>query len=201
MAEALGPSDAHRTALELGQAAALLGAYCFIERRLFELTGAWSVEVEPPRLQVHLDQVSQQHAWHAALWAERLPVLAGVEPASLIAPLGPSLGPVLDALASAPSAPERLAGLYRCVLPRLLSTYGRHLRRAVPATDAPVVRALRLVRTDELAAWQAGEALLQSLIDTAETAAVAAAAAARLEAQLLTGHAAVGLVPWPGQRT
>lgn len=200
MGEAGGPPG-DRTALELGQSAELLGAYCFVERRLFELTGAWSVEVDLPRLQVHLDQVSQQHAWHAELWAERLPVLAGVEPASLIAPLGPALGGVLDLLAAAPTSPERLAGLYRCVLPRLLATYGRHLRRAAPATDAPVVRALRLVRTDELAAWQAGEALLQSVIDGEETAARVAATASGLEARLLTGHAGVGLVPWPGQKT
>jgi len=188
-----------RRALELGAAAELLGAYCFVERRLFELTGAWSVEADTPRVAVHLDQVSQQHAWHAELWAERLPVLAGIEPASLIRPSG-TVGPVLDALAAAPTSIERLAGLYRCVLPRLLTSYGRHLRRAVPATDAPVIRALRLVRRDELAAWQVGEARLEALIDTAEGAELAAATVGRLEATLATGGSGVGLVPWPGQR-
>jgi hypothetical protein len=194
-----GPAPV-RAALELGKAAELLGAYCFVERRLFELTGAWSVQVDPPRLAVHLDQVSQQHAWHAELWADRLPVLAGVDPTSLIAPLGPAVGPVLDSLAAAESTVERLAGLYRCVLPRLLATYGRHLRRAVPATDAPVMRALRLVRTDELAAWQVGEAQLEALIDTAEAAAEAAAMLGRIESVVLRGGPGVGLVPWPGQR-
>ena len=194
------PGPPVRAALELGQASELLGAYCFIERRLFELTGAWSVQVEPPRLAVHLDQLSQQHAWHAELWADRLPVLAGIEPASLIGPLGPAVGPLLDSLAAAETTLERLAGLYRCVLPRLLATYGRHLRRAVPATDAPVMRALRLVRTDELAAWQVGEAQLQALIDTAEAAAAAAAMLERLESAMATDGLGAGLVPWPGQR-
>jgi hypothetical protein len=189
-----------RRALELGQAAELLGSYCFVERRLFELTGAWSVQVEPPGLAVHLDQVSQQHAWHAELWADRLPVLAGVDPASLIRPLGPAVGPVLDALAGAGTTVERLAGLYRCVLPRLLATYGRHLRWAVRATDAPVIRALRLVRTDELAAWQVGEAQLEALIDTTEAAGAAAATLGRLESTVVTAEAGLGLVPWPGQR-
>ena len=87
------------------------------------------------------------------------------------------------------------------MLPRLLATYGRHLRRAVPVTDAPVMRALRLVRADELAAWQAGEALLEGLIDTAAAAELAAAAVGRLEAALAAGQPGVGLVPWPGQRT
>ena len=81
MAEAAEPIP-ERPALGLSQAAELLGSYCFVERRLFELTGAWSVEVDRPGVAVQLDRVSQQHAWHAELWAERLPVLAGVEPAS-----------------------------------------------------------------------------------------------------------------------
>jgi len=202
VAEAARDSVAPRAALELGQAAELLGTYCFVERRLFELTGAWSVEVDLPRVQVHLDELSQQHAWHAELWAERLPVLAGVEPETLIGPAAaPGAARVLDDLEQAGSALERMAGLHRCVLPRLLATYGRHLRRAIPATDAPVVRALRLVRTDELAAWQLGESLLQSLVDTADAAAGAASIVGRLEATLATGHAGPGLVPWPGQST
>ncbi len=199
MAEAGEPAQ-ERSALELSQAAELLGAYCFVERRLFELTGAWSVEVDRPGVAVQLDSVSQQHAWHAELWAERLPVLAGVEQASLIRPLGASLGPLLDALAACGSAVERLAGLYRCVLPRLVVSYGRHLRRAVPATDAPTIRALRLVRTDELAAWQVGEAQLEGLIDTAAAAELAAATLGRLEGALAAGGPAVGLVPWPGEK-
>jgi hypothetical protein len=188
-----------RSALPLAQAAALLGSYCYIERRLYELTGAWSVEVDQPRAQVHLDQVSQQHAWHAQLFADRLPMLAGVETSSLIRPLG-AVDTVLEALAGAPSLLERLAGLYRVVVPRLVTTYGRHLRRAVPVTDAPVVRALRLVRTDELAAWQAGEALVQSLVD-GPGASLAAAIVGRLEGNLAGAAPGLGLVPWPGRRT
>jgi hypothetical protein len=198
--EAAGPPP-ERSALELGQAAELLGAYCFVERRLFELTGAWSVEVGRPGVAVQLDAVSQQHAWHAELWAERLPVLAGVEPASLIRPLGAALGPLLDSLAACESDVERLAGLYRCVLPRLLASYGGHLRRAVPVTDAPTIRALRLVRADELAAWQVGEAQLEGLIDTAAAAELAAATLGRLEGTLAAAGPSVGLVPWPGEKS
>jgi len=198
MAES-GDEQADRSALPLEQSAELLGAYCFIERRLYALTGAWSVEVDQPRVQVHLDQVSQQHAWHAELFADRLPVLAGVAPDTLIRSPG-AAGTVLEALADAPSSLERLAGLYRVVVPRLLTTYGRHLRRAVPVTDAPVVRALHLVRTDELAAWQAGEALVQSLVD-GPGASQAAAIVGRLEGSLAGVAPGLGLVPWPGRRT
>jgi hypothetical protein len=63
------------------------------------------------------------------------------------------------------------------------------------------MRALRLVRADELAAWQVGEAQLESLIDTAEAAELAAATLGRLEAGLAAGGVGVGLIPWPGQKT
>jgi hypothetical protein len=64
-----------------------------------------------------------------------------------------------------------------------------------------VIRALRLVRTDELAAWQVGEAQLEVLIDTPDAARAAATAVGALEATLASGLAGPGLVPWPGQRT
>src|SRR5271155_836097 len=55
--------------LTLTEAGALVGCYCWIERRLFALTGSWVQEMEDPATQIHLDEVSFQHAWHAELWA------------------------------------------------------------------------------------------------------------------------------------
>jgi hypothetical protein len=39
-------------------------------------------------VQVHLDAQSMRHAWHAELFAERLPVLAGADPDGLTRALG-----------------------------------------------------------------------------------------------------------------
>ena len=47
------------------------------------------------------------------------------------------------------------------VLPRLVTTYERHLGWSSPMTDAPVARALRLVLNDEIEDWQAGERLVE----------------------------------------
>ena len=139
-------------------------------------------------VQVHLDEVSRQHAWHAELWAERLPVLDGVDPGRSPDPRPGGRAPPLrpgrrghrlargvpggHPRAAAPTTGQRglgvvqrLAGLYRVVLPRLLVTYGRPPgpgRCRWP--DGPVIRALRLVRRDELEAWQAGERVLEELL-------------------------------------
>ncbi|HEX3946612.1 MAG TPA: hypothetical protein VHW47_02855 [Acidimicrobiales bacterium] len=184
--------------LRLEQAASLVGAYRWAEHRLFELTGAWAAEPAPPGVQVHLDEVSAQHGWHAQLWADRLPVLDWFDPATVTLPAGPAAGPLLEALAALPADPvDRLAGLYRVVVPRLLVGYDRHLARAVPVADAPVIRALRLVRRDEVASWRAGEALLQGLLGEAGRAAAAARVQRDLEAPMAAQRIGPGLFPWP----
>ena len=183
--------------LTLGQAAERLGAYRWVEQRLFELTGAWAAEATSPDVRIHLDVVSGQHAWHTQLWGDRLPVLDGADHDALTRPAGPVLGPLLDQLARRRGTLARLAGLYRVVVPRLIVTYDRHLGRATAAADGPAVRALRLVRRDEVEAWQAGEALLEQLLVRPEDAASAAEAQARMEATVVGSWGGSGLLPWP----
>lgn len=184
--------------LSLAQVAERFGAYRWAERRLFELTGAWAAEATSPDARIHLDVVSGQHGWHAELWAARLPVLDGADHDALTRPAGPVMGPLFDELARPQATVARLAALHRVVLPRLLVTYARHLERATAAADAPAVRVLRLVRRDELEAWQAGEALLEQLMARPEDAAAAAAVQARLEATVVAAWGGGGLLPWPG---
>lgn len=185
--------------LTLAQAAERFGAYRWVERRLFELTGAWAAEATPPDARIHLDVVSRQHGWHAELWADRLPVLDGTDHDALTRPAGPVLGPLVAELARQGGTVARLAALYRVVVPRLIVTYDRHLRRATAAADAPAVRALRLVRRDEVEAWQAGEALLEQLLVRPEDAASTAEVQARLEATVVEASGGSGLLPWPGE--
>ncbi len=183
-------------ALTVIRAATLVGAYRWVEHRLFELTGAWAAEPAPPAVQVHLDGVSAQHAWHAELWADRLPVLDWFDPDGVTASFGSS-GPLLDALGRLADPVGRLSGLYRVVVPRLVAGYDRHLARTVPATDGPVVRALRLVGRDEVDAWRSGEALLQALMTSPGDASTAADAQRELEAVVVADGGQIGLFPWP----
>lgn len=191
-------TGAPTSGLTLAQAAARFGAYRWVEQRLFELTGAWAAEATAPDARIDLDMVSGQHGWHAALWADRLPVLDGADHDALTRPGGPVLGPFFGELSRQQGTVARLAGLYRVALPRLIVTYDRHLARATAAADAPAVRALRLVRRDEIEAWQAGEALLERLLARPEDAASAAQVQARLEATVVAAGGGSGLLPWPG---
>ncbi len=178
---------ASSTSLTLGATAALAGAYRWIEQALFEVLGSWVADIAIPAVQIHLDAQASRHAWHAELWADRLPVLAGVDPDGLTRPPQPALD-VLSLLAGSTAPPQvgtpgrswppavaedavggpaalpRLAGLYRVVLPRLVVSYGAHLRATSEVADQPVVRALRLVLADEIEDWQEGEQMVQRLV-------------------------------------
>jgi hypothetical protein len=193
-------AERRQAALPLFEAAALYGAYRWAELRLFEVTGGWAQGADDPAVQLHLDAVSAEHAFHAELWAARLPVLDGVDPEALTRLSGVPLGPLFAALAATESTAGRLAALWRVVVPRLLTTYDRHLRRAAPVADLPAIRALRLVRRDERESLAVGEALLRRLCRDPAAGEAADAARRRLEAEIAAGGGSGGLVAWPAHR-
>jgi hypothetical protein len=190
-------------ALPLEAQARVIGSYQWIERRLFEVLGGWVTSEPVDEAQLVFDIYSRQHAWHAELWAERLPVLDSMDPATLTLPpcvevdrlLGMLAGGVPGQPAAAGGTLLRLVSLARVVFPRLIAGYGLHLRRAAPVADGPVVRSLRLVVRDEVEAWQTTETLVQTLVDRPHDIAVVTAHQQILE-EALAGMGP-GLVPWP----
>jgi len=66
--------------------AALIGEYRWIETTLFATLGGWVGDMPVAGVQVHLDAQSMRHAWHAELFADRLPVRAGIDPDALTRP-------------------------------------------------------------------------------------------------------------------
>ncbi|MGO8871193.1 MAG: hypothetical protein ACLQPH_07275, partial [Acidimicrobiales bacterium] len=124
--------------LSLDTTAALIGEYRWIETTLFRLLGEWAADMPLAAVTVHLDAQSMRHAWHAELWAERLPVRSGFEPDTVTAPSnssaalfaalagevlatdvpGSSWPPADEEGYGRPGALPRLAALYRVVLPR-----------------------------------------------------------------------------------
>jgi hypothetical protein len=198
-----GPADAGAGALPLEVQARVIGSYQWIERHLFEVLGGWVVSEPVPEARLMFDVYSQQHAWHAELWADRLPVLDSLDQATLTLPPSVEVDRLLGLLAGgvpgqAPAAGGtllRLVAMARVVLPRLIAGYGLHLRRAAPVADAPVVRSLRLVTRDEIEAWQATETLVQTLVHRPHDIAVVTAHQQTLE-EILAGIGP-GLVPWP----
>jgi hypothetical protein len=192
-------SSPERALLELQRAAGVIGAYCAVERALFELTGSMARDPDlAARAAVLLDALSGEHAWHAELWADRLPVLSGVDAQALV--VLPSPLPAVFAELGSGSLLARAIGLFRVVLPRLVTSYQRHLRSASATAERPTRRALRLVLRDEIEAWAGGEAQVEALLRTPGDVEAAAQAQRSLETRLVEAGVAPGLVPWPGQR-
>lgn len=162
--------------------ARLLGAYAAVEGRLYEVLGALAATEAVPDVAVLFDALSQQHAWHAALFAHCRPRLPGDEGVPSLPPAPADA--LLDAVAELPDSAGRLATLARLLLPRLITGYRRHRVLARPLSDAGVVRALRLVVRDELEAMIAAEALLEPLLGSSDAVAGALGAVTGLETLL-----------------
>jgi hypothetical protein len=129
----------------IGDLAVRCGNYCWLEHRLFELTGRAAIAGTAPEcsavdaeIRVFFSAMAARHAFLAAQWRDRLPVRAGVDvDALVVAPPG-RVGAVLDLLGAAPGPLFVLGGLVGQILPRLLDAYGDDAAHASAVSEAPV---------------------------------------------------------------
>lgn len=175
-------------ALTLHEAAVILGSHRWIEMRTFEILGSWVPTLPELDIKLAVAAQSYHHAWHAELWEDRLPVLAGIDPDELTAPATPGLEMLVTALADVtlPTI-DKLVGMYRVLLPRKISAYRAHRARTSAVADGAVIRALDLALRDEVADWQEGEGFLQSLLASPSEVKRAAGRQAELESMLIVG--------------
>ena len=146
-----------------------VGHYKWIEMKLFEIMGAWLASVPELEVKYRLGLHCYQHAFHAELWAKRLPELREMNPQRLTAAANEELLGFVEALTRASGEEqtiEKLVGLYRVLLPQIIATYTFHLNNSATVTDAPTVRALELCLRDDIEQWREGEMLLLSLLDS-----------------------------------
>jgi hypothetical protein len=171
-------------ATTLDESARRAGAHRWAESRLFEILGGWVPSTPVVDAKLLFDRHSQHHAWRAAQWWDRLPVLADVDRASLCAaPPGP-IEAALEQMAGAETTVARLAGAYRVALPRLWVAYQAHRAAIDEWSDGASARTLDIALADVAADWHDGERLLQSLLAGPDAVREAALAVADLEAAL-----------------
>lgn len=192
----MSDSSEHELPLPLEVTAALVGEYRWIETALYELLGSWVADMPVAAVQVHLDGQSLRHVWHAELWGDRLPVMAGSDPDGLTVPSAATAA-LFEELHGRPGALPLIAGLYRVVLPRLVTSYERHLQVTTQVTDGPVARALRLVLNDEIADWHAGERIVERLMARPHDVAAVHEFLQRLETAVVADGPRSGLVSFP----
>ena len=179
------------------EAARRIGAYRWIETRLFEALGGWVATVPELDVKLVLGRHCYHHAWHAELWTKRLPELREMNPDRLTEAPNDEVIAFVNALRD-PEAPEltieKLVGVYRVLLPRKIAAYTFHRNATSRITDAPTIRSLDFALHDELEGWREGEMLLQSLIQTPEDVERAARRQQELESLIL----AAGGITGPG---
>jgi hypothetical protein len=170
-----GTSASHtwRRIETLGEA---VGGYCWLERRMFEVTGSCATAhlnaAVPAEIPVFLAAVSRRHGTLAERWADRLPVRAGVDPSALVRP-PPGLPRDVAAHLSeaalseaelgteASGAGHCLEALVGIVLPWLAGEYQAHLVVASPVSEAPVMEVLVEARRVAVAEAEGGRRLLE----------------------------------------
>jgi hypothetical protein len=155
----------NRVESDLETSARMAGHHCWVESRLFEILGSWVASTPAVGAKLMLDRHSRQHAWRAAQWWERLPVLADVDRSALVADsaVGGWSRP-LAAMAGIDGVVGRLAAAYRVALPRVCTSYARHSCIASPVSDGSTLRTLRIVAPDATADWVEGESALQTAL-------------------------------------
>ena len=187
------------------ESARRVGNYRWVEMRLFEALGGWVATVPELDVKMVLGRHCYHHAWHAELWTKRLPELREMNVDRMTVPANDELVAFMDAVRE-PEAPdltiEKLVGVYRVLIPRKIAAYTFHLNGTSEITDAPTIRSLKFALQDELDDWRDGEMLIQSLIDSAETAERAARRQAELEQLMvqaggIAGPDSIGTQPQP----
>ncbi len=130
----------------IDELATLVGAYCWVEQRIFAMTGEWATgHAEGPaeaELRVWCAAASRRHGALAARWAERLPVRADADADALITPPAGPLPARLDGLAGEPVLRRGVVALVEGLLPGLVAVYDAHRQAASPVSEGPVLEVL-----------------------------------------------------------
>lgn len=146
-----------------GEWAARVGQYAWFEQQLFELLGHWAAQSPDPDVCILLARHARRRAWHAALWDQLLPTVAGRAATSVVQAPNDAIAELMTEMAPRPSSTaaieELLAAVYRGMGPALVSTYEDHRATASAVAEAPTLRVLDRVLRDQTADLEEGRLL------------------------------------------
>jgi hypothetical protein len=181
-------------AFTVDETARRVGHYKWTEMKLFEALGGWIATVPELDVKMRLGTHTYHHAWHADLWNKRLPELREMNTERLTVP-----AEGMEEFIAAMTEPEdqdqtieKLVGVYRVLIPHLISAYTFHLNNTSTITDAPTIRSLKFALQDEFEDWRDGEMLIQSLLETPDEVERAAAHQVKLEKMLVANGGVAG---------
>lgn len=127
-------------------------AYRALDLALFEIVGGWITSGGSGLVRARAAAWSQHHAWHAELWAGRLPLTPLLDDAARPVPGESSDGDrhavLASLLDSATAEGDRIAVYAHGVLAALDDALEAHRVAIDPALDGPTARVLDLVLAD-----------------------------------------------------
>ena len=180
---------------DVDETARRAGIYKWTEMKLFEALGGWVATVPELDVKMRLGTHCYHHAWHADLWHKRLPELREMKPERLTQPANEAMARFVEAMTE-PEAPEltieKLVGVYRVLIPRMIAAYTFHMNNTSEITDAPTIRSIKFILHDEFDDWRDGEMLIQSLIHTPDHVRRAAEHQSKLEAIMVEAGGVCG---------
>lgn len=147
-------------------AAARVAAFTYAETRLMEAQAGWLLTVPYPELKIELSYQLYEDAHHANDLRHRLPEL-GVF-GGQIAPPSKTVEQFFNELTNTRDLVERLVGDYWILRPALVAAYRAYLDGTDAVADGPTVRILERALGDHLRISEAGDLLLNQLLQEPE---------------------------------
>jgi hypothetical protein len=154
------------TRLTLHASARRVANLVWFEERTFEALGALARVESEPAAKLLLARHARHHAWHARVLREWLPQTHDLDAAALVGPAAPALDGVFAEVTAARDPDqtlERLAGVYRGLIPAAVDGYHALIEECSQVADGALLRWLRVVVVDEDRDRAEAEELLGSL--------------------------------------
>jgi hypothetical protein len=138
------------TPLTIDEYAAVIGHTVWLERRAFEIVGAWARDTSDPGLKLRFAARSAHHGFHARLLEPLVPDTRDHDPARLVRPADDAWAQRLDALAAS-GAGEGARDGHDQLRTWLRDSHAAALAAMTPVAEAPARRVLGLVVADHAA--------------------------------------------------